>query len=612
MSQQVSPLSAVYHQFHESIRISRDEYTRRLQHYAKLLNEEWNSCLGANIISFAERFRSSSFRLNLRRWAEDFFGSTEISFLAIDGSNDRKAGESFVIIYGGAYGSRGTVELAGREARIAYRRWELSRDVSIVAFIPVPIEFGNVLVREGEEVNPEGGIPAPLSDREAANLTRLDSKVMQLAEVFLAYSLAKSGRVDAPQLIMMDNTLSGWLANTSFGPRWLTIIDGTIEGEQIGIFDLYTMLAHPLNQDLNIPEPLLFQPHLRLIAEAEWRDTTKLRESQLNGVPYDVFRRGGEAVENLGLGSFSEATRTVELNFEPWESWKKCVSIFDRICETLFRDKDPRGLTFVNKYGERTYFTSKDLQFLAGVGLRALIEECWTPHRRIMLVGVVKDSHSRYFYRNYLGSMHVIQNTDVESHLQIRMADRVLLEMVAHIRGLNAPWSTIEFDSCFMTLHPVRVNNDWDIRGYRIGAMPEVTRPARLFLRCLAQFLLRPDRNLGSHVIFLDRPIYPGWDDRDADSLSIVTPHLGTLHPIYFTKPSRLHCLTMYLMSVLVRNHFPEALGYPEPLHKADWGARSLRQRVSRLLDSAWMIERINPLSRTFRDIRDSFRRGST
>jgi len=611
VSRQISPLSAVYHQLHESIRVSREDYERHLREYARMLNEEWDRCLGTSISSFSVAFRSTSFRLRLRRWAEDFFGSTEIPFVAIDGSNDRKAGESFVIIYGGAYGSRGTVELTGGEARIAYRRWELSRDVSVVAFIPVPIEFGNVLVSEGPEVNPEGGIPAPLSDREAANLSRLDSKVMQLAEVFLAYSLARSGRVDAPQLIMMDNTLSGWLANTSFGPRWLTILDGKIEGERIGLSELYTMLAHPMSQSLNIPEPLLFQPHLRLIAEAEWRRTTRLREGQLRGVPHEVFRRGGKTIDKLELGSYSEAAGLVELGFEPWESWRKCVSIFERVCETLFREKSPRGLMFVNKYGERTYFTSKDLQFLSGIGLRALVEECWVPHRRIMLVGVVKDSYSRYFYRNYLGSLHVVGGTDVERHLRVRMADRVLLEMMARVRELDAPWSTIEFDSSFMTLHPVKVNQAWEVRGYRIGRMPEVTRPPRLFLRSLAQFLLRPDRNLGSHVIFLDRPAYPGWDDADATPLSITTPHLGTLHPLYFTRPSRLHYLAMYLMSVLARNHFPEALGYPEPLHKADWGARSLRERVSRLLDSAWIVERSNPLSRTFRDIRDSFRRGA-
>jgi len=602
-------LSAVYHQLHESIRVSREDYEHRLREYARMLNEEWDRCLNTSIFSFAASFRSTSFRLRLRRWAEDFFGSTEIPFVAIDGSNDRRAGESFVIIYGGAYGSRGTVELTGGEARIAYRRWELSRDVSVVAFIPVPIEFGNVLVSEGPDVNPEGGIPAPLSDKEAANLSRLDSKVMQLAEVFLAYSLARSGRVDAPQLIMMDNTLSGWLANTSFGPRWLTLLDGLIEGERIGLTELYTMMAHPLNQELNVPQPLLFQPHLRLIAEAEWRGTTQLREGALSGVPHEVFKRGGETLDRLGLGKYYESAGLVELNFEPWESWRRCVSTFERVCETLFREKSPMGLTFINKYGERTYFTSKDLQFLSGIGLRALVEECWVPHRRILLVGVVKDSYSRYFYRNYLGSLHILRGTDVERHLRVRMADRVLLEMMARVRGLDAPWSTVEFDSSFMTLHPVKVNNEWEVRGYRIGPMPEVTRPPRLFLRSLAQFLLRPDRNLGSHVIFLDRPVYPGWDDVDADPLSIKTPTLGTLNPLYFIRPSRLHYLTMYMMSVLARNHFPEALGYPEPLHKADWGARSLRERVSRLLDSAWLVERSNPLSRTFRDIRESFRR---
>jgi len=548
--------------------------------------------------------------LKIRRWAQEFFGTTEIPFVAIDGSCSSKTGENYVIIYGGAYGSRGIVEISGNEAIITYKRWELNRDVSVVAFIPVPLEYGSFLVSEGEEVDEEGAVIIPLSDREVAKLTTLHTKVMQLAEVYLAYSLARSGSVDAPRLIMMDTTLSGWLGNTSFGPRWISIIrDGKVGGYELSYHDLYVMLAHPINKELNAPAPLLFQPHLRLVAEADWRDTTVLRESELSNVPPEVFKKGAEALEKLKLGSYDRSRNRVELNFEPRASWRKCISAFENVCEKLFREKDPRGLTYVNKHGERVYFTSKDLQFLAGIGLRALIEECWKPYRRILLVGVVKDSYSRYFYRNFLGSLHAISGDGVEEHLEIAMSDRNLLELLAMLVELEAPWATIEFDSCFMTLFPKRTEEGWRVQGYKVGSMPEVTRPPRLFLRSLAQFLLHTAKGFSSHVIFIDRPAYPGWDTADSERLSISTPGLGTFEPLYFSSPPRLQYLTMYLLSVLVRNHFPEALGYPEPLHKADWGARSMRERVARLLDSAWLVDRINPLRRTFRSIRESFRR---
>jgi hypothetical protein len=65
----------------------------------------------------------------------------------------------------------------------------------------------------------------------------------------------------------------------------------------------------------------------------------------------------------------------------------------------------------------------------------------------------------------------------------------------------------------------------------------------------------------------------------------------------------------MLLLELLVRNIYPEAPGYPEPLHKADLGARAFRDNVNRILESAWRMERKNPLIKTFRGIRDGMLR---
>ena len=65
----------------------------------------------------------------------------------------------------------------------------------------------------------------------------------------------------------------------------------------------------------------------------------------------------------------------------------------------------------------------------------------------------------------------------------------------------------------------------------------------------------------------------------------------------------------MFLLNVLVRNHFPEAIGYPEPLHKADWGAKTMKESIERLLESSWIVEMSDPLQKTFRRVRDSLGR---
>jgi hypothetical protein len=176
--------------------------------------------------------------------------------------------------------------------------------------------------------------------------------------------------------------------------------------------------------------------------------------------------------------------------------------------------------------------------------------------------------------------------------------------------SLNAPWGTLEYDSCFMTLHPKNDGTQGGIEGYRTATGLEVTRPERMFLKSLSQFFLSEDKNLSSHAIFMDRLAYAGWDDKDSNKLEFDTG-MGKICPFQYDKNkgiSRLQNLTMYLMGILVRNHFPEALGYPDPLHQADWGAKSLKKRVLGLLESSEWAFRSRPLSKTFRTIRDKFR----
>ena len=170
-----SPLSSIYAQYHRSLRISKKEYAQRLVKYAKMLDEEWERCLREHIFSFTHFFSDPTFRLiRLRNWAESFFGTSDIPFVAIDGSSHIEPGDRFISIYGGAYGSRGVVSISGEEGRLIYRRWEFSKDVSMVAFIPIPPEAGESIV---EAYIPEAAAspvaPLALSDRDVISYLSL-------------------------------------------------------------------------------------------------------------------------------------------------------------------------------------------------------------------------------------------------------------------------------------------------------------------------------------------------------------------------------------------------------------------------------------------------------
>jgi hypothetical protein len=255
------------------------------------------------------------------------------------------------------------------------------------------------------------------------------------------------------------------------------------------------------------------------------------------------------------------------------------------------------------------------VHFLTAVGLRALIEKCW--ERNILLVGIVKDSESRYLTRNYLG---VMKHLGVYPELQqmkvapLPWTDRIFLETVPLYcdTSLEAPWSTIEFDSVFQTLRLGRdeVTGELTIIGTpsRVG---EIVSPERLFLRSLAQFYLDRRKNtpLAGHVIFLDRLAMPKWDKASLSHEVVVSnPRVGTIKPLLY--PDRdaenpVQQVMMYLLDVLTRNHFPEVIGYPDPMHKADWGAKTVGKRARELILSSEIPFHSNPIAKTLRRLRE-------
>ena len=65
----------------------------------------------------------------------------------------------------------------------------------------------------------------------------------------------------------------------------------------------------------------------------------------------------------------------------------------------------------------------------------------------------------------------------------------------------------------------------------------------------------------------------------------------------------------MFLLNILTRNLYPEVIGYPDPLHKADWGAKSLLKKIEPMIESSELFLRAHPLTQTFRDLRSQRKR---
>ncbi|MGG7380482.1 hypothetical protein ACQ7B2_17580, partial [Escherichia coli] len=73
-------------------------------------------------------------------------------------------------------------------------------DVSMVTYIPVPYsEFADV----ADHDYPETFL---VSDSERVDLSSIDTKMMELAEVYLAYNVASSSALESAKIIMLDRS----------------------------------------------------------------------------------------------------------------------------------------------------------------------------------------------------------------------------------------------------------------------------------------------------------------------------------------------------------------------------------------------------------------------
>jgi hypothetical protein len=114
-----------------------------------------------------------------------------------------------------------------------------------------------------------------------------------------------------------------------------------------------------------------------------------------------------------------------------------------------------------------------------------------------------------------------------------------------------------------------------------------------------------------SNLIFVDRLVHPKNPPRNRVKIIEGDRELGTLEPFVQTNNQDIDHeqeLMMYLLSIVTRNVFPEVIGYPDPLHHADRGAKSVLRMVEPMLRSSEWLDRANPIHRTVRQVREGKR----
>lgn len=613
-----STISDVFSLYDRALSQTRNKLERALLDSTEELEQFYNEFLKDQVICYADRFESEVFRREMHRSLQQRHRNNSLRFWAVDGACKKVETTDIIIFYGGAYVVKGRLGLQDTPPIIQYEESEPEDDSSLVAYLPLSPE-------ELTMIDPEDRFV--VSDSERVSLSGLDTSLMLLAEVFLLYRGASS--VDHPHILLWDHSLSSVLANATPNVRKLRFAGTEIAGERVWYPDLLVGYSKPWNCDLDIPSKKAHRLWERAIAKLfespehtldirEFSRDVGLDQSVVEtqiallwkcgkyGCPSDRQRGDHQSARDALV---TKEGNVITLNSQYTYSPEKIRRMYEYFCDRFFVNKDPSVLLYTQTDEEgrpRERFLSTDeISFLLAIGLRLTIENCW--RNGVMLIGVVKDSASTYYTNHYFG---VLKHKGIFNFVPRRIpsTDRLTFERLPFIdENLRGPWASTEFDGVFMTL---RMRREWAADTPTLqGVRGDVLVQPNLVMRTLVQFHLKrepPMEPSMGHVIFVDRLVHPHnipqrvhitHGDRD----------LGTVEPFYFHNASvrnREQEYVIYLLSVLTRNVFPEVIGYPDPLHHADRGAKSVLKMVEPMLYSSERLNRANPLHRTLRQLR--------
>jgi len=147
----------------------------------------------------------------------------------------------------------------------------MEQDVSITAYIPVPYaEAGDITDMEYQE-------KFIVDDKNKINLSSIHTRLMQLAEIYLAYQMARSSISGYPKLILMDLSLSSVLMSTDVGLDNIHLFGCQIGSRTLQKRDGLVVYAHPINPKLDVPTTKKYRQWsylVRLFMENKYRPIT--------------------------------------------------------------------------------------------------------------------------------------------------------------------------------------------------------------------------------------------------------------------------------------------------------------------------------------------------
>ena len=548
--------------------------------------------------------------------AKEFFGSDTVRFAGIDGTMYSRPLFDMVIFFGGAYASTGAIRFTEtNEPRIEYDTKTLDQNIGISSVVPVyvneipDVDHSFAAQEQPGEVDPS----KPASDEEIANNSFIANAIMTFSEYYLAYKLA----VDSEQnfkVLLMDRSISTERASllyesrkTSFWDDKSALVGYSVNGKKVDANDLAIARHHVCNKALGLPAPRADYLRHAITCLAEENKTLTLTQicEILNIAGDKRERRVEKALCNLVAKKILTNTEGI-YNLSPQyiNSWERTKQLTVQIGEKLFSAKDSESESSNNmkiiKDGKEHWLTTLDIGFLTLFSLQMLMEECW--RKRILLVGITKDTSARDFKRQLIAIMEnecllkaTIEN---EALAALPNTDRMILQSASifNPEKVVPPWSLIEYDSAFRTMKA-----DVDKRkGHVSGLIKNKIGLEKAFLKTYVQLSqAKSDPLLRSNVLLIDRLTYHEFDLKPECRLALWNEMSdGTNEPVevllYKDKsiPNRIQNLVMTMLVAMAPANIPEAFGHNKPLFAADKIAKWNYGQFRCIVDSTatWML----------------------
>ncbi|MFB3889199.1 MAG: hypothetical protein ACE14S_06880 [Candidatus Bathyarchaeia archaeon] len=548
--------------------------------------------------------------------AQAFFDAEAVRFAAVDGTMYSRPLFDMAIFFGGAYAATGTVAFSPDSApKISYDQKTLGQGVGLSSVVPIYVnEIPDVDHSFASPEQPDQPSPGkPATDEEIANNSMIANSIMTFSEYYLALKLATDA-AENPRVILMDRSLSTERAGLMYETRktefWhvkCAILGCEVDDEAVDQNDLIIARQHIANTELGLPPAradylrtaiIVLLEDNKVRSESELISALAMMDEKRTRRLIDALKR----LENKQILTSTDGKWS--LNPKYAQSWQRIRKLTLELGEKLFFAK-PTGTETgsnmkITKAGKEQWLTTLDISFLTLFAMQMLMEECW--RKRILLVGITKDTAARDFKRQLIPLMHVEgmlkREVKLEALAELPNTDRMILQSASMLNAdrVVPPWSLIEYDSAFRTMQPDAERG----RGFVRGAIRNKISLERAFLKTYVQLgVAKSDPMLRSSVLLIDRLAYPEFDFSPHS-----TAHLqnalgdGTLEPVYallfrsHAVPNRVQNMVMAMLVAMAPANLPEAFGHNKPLFVADKIAKWNYGQFKCVVDStaSWLL----------------------